>query len=181
MNPAEEWMNIIEERFGKINYIHKIRAENSKPEIFVFFFENLPENALTAITFGLSDAEREEWKYGKPELIVTLDTKDKSWGLAAAYFASYYWGVSNFCYGEVFTMPERISSDSDMNGYFIFAPSFLNQEQATIKISDRTIHLAGLYPIYKEEKKLYYEIGLEKFWHLDGFELYNTSRKNLGK
>ena len=182
MNIAEEWIQELEKRFGEINYIHKIGCDDkSKPEIAVFFFHNLPDNLLTSITFGLSNAQRDEWKFGKPELIVTLDTKDKAWGLSAGYFASSFFNEKTFQYGNLFTLDSPISQESDMSGYFIFAPSFLDQKQSTIELSDRKIHLVSMYPIYQEEIELIKSKGLKYFWHMDGYDMYDVNRRNLAK
>lgn len=47
---------------------------------------------MTSITYGLSEANHPNWKNGKPEIILTLETQDESWGLATAYFASQFKG-----------------------------------------------------------------------------------------
>ena len=83
-----EFLLALDDRFGEVDEIRKIQSEG-KPEIVVFYFRDLPEpGTLTAITCGLSSAEHPDWKHGAPELIVSLDTEDLGWGLAAAYFAS---------------------------------------------------------------------------------------------
>ncbi len=179
---AQLFLNKLNELFGEENAIHKVdpfvEGGNS---IYVFFFADLPEKgSLTAITYGLSEANHPDWKLGRPELMVTLDTNDKSWGMAAGFFASEYQGIKPFCYGDLYTLDEPITAESEMVGYFIFAPSFLNQEQSTIKLSNKTVHLAGMYPIYEEEIELYKEIGLERFWQSDGFDLYDVHRQNIG-
>ena len=180
MNIAKEYLTQLEERFGKTNDIHKIGCEDeSKPEIDVYFFEDLPEGLLTAITLGLSNAKMEEWKYASPELIITLDTKDKGWGLCAGYFISSFFKEKLFTYGSLFSLDTPISEESKMTSFFTFAPSFLKQDEATFELSDRKIILSGMYPLYSEEILLYQNIGLEEFWHLDGFDMYNVNRKNL--
>lgn len=67
-----------------------------------------------------------------------------------------------------------------MTGFFLFAPAILTPESSKIELIDRTIILTGMYPIYKEETELLQKIGLDAFWHLDGFDLYDVKRKNLG-
>lgn len=169
--------------FGQENAIHKVDplADGGRP-IFVFFFEDLPETGtLTAITYGLSEAQHPEWTCGRPELMVTLDTTDKSWGLAAGFFASEYQGIKPFCYGDLFTLDRPISEESEMVGYFVFAPSILTQAEAALELPGKTVHLAGMYPIYEEEIALYKTIGIERFWMSEGFDLYNVRRPNLAK
>ncbi len=182
MQFREEWLTQLEERFGKVDAIHPIQCENEeKPTINVFFFHKLPEDCLTAITCGLSNAKMKEWKYGKPELIVTLDTSDISWGLAAGYFASAFFNEKRFQYGDLFTLDKTISDESKMSAFFVFAPSFLSPDEARFELNDRIINLACMYPLYPEEVNLYTKIGLEQFWHLEGFDMYNVLRRNLAQ
>lgn len=175
----QQWKEVIEERFGTIDDVVEVQSEG-KPQVKVFYFEDLPEEgALTAVTCGLSNASHPDWIAEKPELIVSLDTNDKSWGFAAGYFASAFFNEKTFSYGDLFKLDDPISNESEMNAYFVFAPSFLDQEQATFHLPDRIIHLAGMYPLYDEEIDIYNEIGLKAFWHLEGFDLYNPRRNKV--
>lgn len=180
MNSFEtNWLKALEERFGEIDGIVEVQANEDQPEIKVIYFEHLPEEGtLTAVTCGLSQSSHPDWEEGsKPELIVSLDTNDKSWGFAAGFFASAFFNQKRFSYGDIFEIDDPISEESEMSAYLVFAPSFLDQEQATFELPDRTIHLQGLYPLFASEVDLYDQIGLEKFWHSDGFDMYDTQRK----
>ena len=76
----------LEDQFGEVTQIKEMQSEG-KPLIYIFYFDGLPEQGfLTAVTCGLSDADYPDWKFGKPELIVTMESQDYSWGLAAGYF-----------------------------------------------------------------------------------------------
>ncbi len=181
MSFQTEWLAALEDRFGKVSSIHRIAArEDHGPEIVVFFFEGLPENLLTAVTCGLSSAPNPEWKLSKPELIITLDTNDKAWGLAAGYFASAFFTQKSFSYGDLFMFDTPVSEESEMTGFFLFAPSFLPPPEDRFELSDRVIHLVGMYPLYPSEIQLYQQIGLEKFWKREGFDMYDVQRQNLG-
>ncbi|WP_339731197.1 suppressor of fused domain protein [uncultured Gimesia sp.] len=175
----QQWSEALESSLGTIDEVREIQSEN-RPAIKVFYFEDLPETGtLTAVTCGLSCASHPDWKHGKPELIVSLDTTDRSWGMAVGYFASAFFNEKRFSYGDLFQLDDPFSSESEMNAFFVFAPSFLDQEQATFQLPDRTIHLTGMYPLYNAEIELYQRIGLKEFWHADGFELYNPNRMKI--
>ncbi|QDV20774.1 Suppressor of fused protein (SUFU) [Gimesia panareensis] len=173
------WLKALEERFGEIDAIVEVQANDNQPEIKVIYFEHLPEEGtLTAVTCGLSQASHPDWEEGsKPELIVSLDTNDKNWGFAAGFFASAFFNEKRFSYGDIFQIDDPISDESEMCAYLVFAPSFLNQDEATFELPDRTIHLKGLYPLYESEIDVYDQIGLEKFWHSDEFDMYDVKRK----
>ncbi|MBO1627422.1 suppressor of fused domain protein [Bacillus arachidis] len=177
---AEAFIDRLEELFGEVDVIKKINTKNGDIPIHVFFYRDLPEEGMmTSITYGLSEANHPNWKNGKPEIILTLETQDESWGLATAYFASQFKGEKNFSYGSLFTLDTPISKESEMVGFFVFAPSILSKEYSEIKTPEGSIHLVGMYPIYSEEIKLYQTIGLEQFWRREGFDLYNVKRKKL--
>jgi hypothetical protein len=170
------WLEALQARFGEITVIKKIQCPD-KPIIYIFYFDELPEKGfLTAVTCGLSEAKHPDWKLGAPELIVTMKSSSHSWGMAAGYFASSFFGEKRFSYGDVFKVDDPISEEGEMNAYLLFAPSFLDQEQSRFVLPDRTVNLVGLYPIYDDEIDIYDRVGLEAFWHADGFEMYNPKR-----
>jgi len=171
------WLEALEARFGKVTAIKQMQCPN-KPLIYILFFADLPEQGfLTAVTCNLSAANHPDWKFGVPELIVTMESESDRWGMAAGYFASEFFGEKRFAYGDIFKIDDPISPDEgEMNAYLLFAPSFLDQEQSKFVLPDRTVYLTGMYPIYDDEIAIYDRIGLEAFWHADGFEMSNPKR-----
>lgn len=170
------WLEALEAKFGEVSEVREWQCPD-KPLIYVFFFDDLPEKGYTtAITCGLSNSNHPEWKHGKPELMVTMESESRRWGLAAGFFASSFFGEKRFSYGDMFSLDHPISDEGDMSAYLVFAPSFLDKQDARFELSDRVIYLTGLYPVYNEEIAIYDRIGLEAFWHADGFEMYNPSR-----
>ncbi|MBE0338710.1 suppressor of fused domain protein [Paenibacillus sp. 23TSA30-6] len=177
---AELYMNKLEGIFGQEDVIRKVEPSDGSTPIHVFFYYDLPEEGmLTAVTYGLSDGEFIGWKNAKPELIISLETQDESWGLAAAYFAAEFRGVKTFSYADLFTLDEPISQESDMTGYFVFASAILEKEESVIELPDKTIQLVGMYPLYKEEFDLMKRIGIKDFWHNKDYDIYSVSRANL--
>ena len=180
---AEVFIESLTRLFGAEDVIRKIDSTKPKlPPVSLFVYHNLPEDGMvTAVTYGLSYAKHPDWKIGTAELIVTVNGDDESFGLATAFFAERYRGDSPFSFGNVFTMEEPISEKSAMSGFFVFMPSFLDMPQATIELPSKKVFLKGMYPIYRGEAALFDEIGLEKFWHLDGYDMYDTNRADLSK
>ncbi|SDE44330.1 Suppressor of fused protein (SUFU) [Paenibacillus sp. UNCCL117] len=177
---AELYLEHIEHVFGEGYTIRKVEAVDGGPPVHVFIYKDLPEEGMmTFITYGLSEGDHPDWRVGKPELILTLETGDEAWGFAAAYLAAQLRGIKRFSYGDLFTWGEPISGESGMSGFFVFAPAIIDRERQKVELPVKPVNLVGLYPVYREEIDLIQTIGLEKFWHLDGFELYNVNRKNL--
>jgi hypothetical protein len=80
-------------------------------------------------------------------------------------------------FGKVTVIKQmQCPEEGEMNAYLLFAPSFLDQEQSQFVLPDRTVFLVGMYPIYDDEIAIYDRVGLEAFWHADGFEMSNPKR-----
>jgi suppressor of fused protein SUFU len=176
-NFGKEWLETLEQKFSSVSEIKEIQSKG-KPTIRVFYFDDLPQSGcLTAVTGGLSNANYPGWKLAKPELMVSLESSDKSWGLGIAYFASAFFNEKRFSYGDVFKIDDPISPESSMNGFLVFAPPFSTQDDFTFNLSDRKVCLVGMYPVYDKEIAFYNKVGLKEFWHTDGFDIYNPKRK----
>lgn len=174
------WLLALEGRFGMTaSEIREVTLEGM-PRMLVFYFADFPEKGmLTAVTGGLSNASHPDWKFGKPELMITLETSDYQWGKAAGFFALAFQNQRAFTYGDSFKFDFPMASDSDMNAVFVYKPSFLSAEQAKFELKDRTVHLAGLYPMYEEEIKVYETLGLEDFWNAPNFEFFDVKRPKV--
>ena len=174
------YSSYIESTFGKIDHTHRLDCPEDKP-ISLFYINDVPQKGyLTAISYGLSESQLPGWNSIKPEIIVSLKTHDESWGIAAAFLIRELRQKKNFCYGEVYSLEERISNESNMVAYFVMTPEFLPIERRVICLPDKRIELMALYPIYKEEIDLYRKVGMEKFWMMEGSDFDNIYRKNLG-
>jgi hypothetical protein len=173
---AEAVLRVLEGLFGREDSIHKIDStQPGLPAVYCFFYRDLPEKGtLTAVTYGVSEANHHSWIHGRPELIISLDTNDLSWGIAAAMLAEAARGQHPMGYGSTLSLPKPISHESGMSSFLLFAPSFLDREQSRIELPSKTVHLCGAYPLYPGEVSLLGQIGLEAFWHMDGFDMYDV-------
>lgn len=145
-------------------------------------YKDIPEKGyITALTYGLSLVKHPEWKFGRPELCISVESPDLDWGKVVGHIANKLRGDCPFSYGQTINFGEKISGDSEMNAFFIFAPSTLDKDDyLNIDIgTDYKISIAGLYPIYSEELETINEIGLEAFWHHPNFDNYSVTRKRI--
>ena len=62
---------------------------------------------------------------------------------------------------------------------FVYRPQFMNEEQIKFELPDRTIFLAGLFPMYDEEVPMYETKGIQEFWNTPGFDPYNPRRASI--
>jgi hypothetical protein len=152
------------------------------PPITCIVYDDLPEpGMLTGITFGLSEAEHPDWKISRPELTITVRSRDHRWALAVAEMANQLRGKCPFIYGNVIDFGCQISQESDMSAFFVFAPGSLDRA-AYLDIEAHApwkLSLAGMYPIYDSERAKIHDWGLDKFWHHPNFDMYNVKRAKV--
>ena len=149
-----------------------------RPRITVIRYDDLPESGyLTALTYGLSLHRHPEWRLGKPELCISVRSRDPAWGYAIGYLAEQLRGECPFAYGDTINFNERMSQESDMTAFVVFAPAVLDRTDATgLDLGDDLpINIAGMYPIHDVERVWIGEHGLEAFWRLD-WDPYDVTR-----
>jgi len=181
--PVEKFMAHLDRIFQTEPEYYK---EESKTDgiagVTSIVYKDIPEKGMiTGITYGLSLGNHPDWKFGRPELIITVDSKDASWAQVAGYLANSLRGDCPFSYSNTINFREKISDESDMDAFLVFAPSILDKKDfANIDIGlNYKINIAGLYPIYASEMEYIEKNGLEKFWKHPNFDMYNVNRKRI--
>lgn len=162
-------------------YTHE-SADPNLPGVTSIIYRDIPEKGMiTALTYGLSLAHHPDWKNGRPELLLSVDSDDIAWGRVVGFLANKLRGDCPFSYSNTINFRERISDTSKMDAFLVFAPSTLgNSNYLNIDIGlDYKINIAGLYPVYSSELKLIDEWGLEKFWHHPHFDNYSINRERI--
>ena len=145
-------------------------------------YKDIPEKGYTtALTYGLSLVKHDNWKFGRPELCISVESSNLEWGQVVGFIANKLRGDCPFSYGQTINFREQISNDSEMDAFFIFAPSTLDKDDyLNIDIgTDYKINIAGLYPMYSDELEVFEKIGLEEFWHHQDFDNYSVKRKKI--
>ena len=164
----------IEPRFLPIESTHE-----GLKGVTAITYEDIPEpGMLTAITYGVSLADHTGWRLGKPELCITVQSTDVIWARAVGFIAEQLRGVCPFSYGDTLNFGERITPDSDMTAFVVFAPAVLERDSyLDIDVGDELpINIAGCYPIYESERQYIRANGLEAFWQLD-WDIYDVHRR----
>jgi Suppressor of fused protein (SUFU) len=183
MTPIERYLEHLDNIFQQEPLFYKEEALiNGLPGVTAIVYTDIPEKGLiTALTYGLSHVEHPAWKLGRPELCISVKSSDMAWGRAAGFLANQLRGDCPFSYGQIINLHEQISVDSEMDAFFVFAPSTLDKEDySNIDIgTDYKINIAGLYPMYSDEIEIYEQIGLEKFWQHPDFDNYSVNRKRI--
>ena len=182
MNNAECFVAHLDRVTGRSeDVIRKIESSDSNlPDVFVFIYKNWPEKGiLTGFTFGLSAVEHPDWILGRPELMISVESKDEAWTFAIGYMAERLRGECPFCYGNTVNFHAKVSKESKLDAFLIFAQPFLEKEQMSVPLRDFQCNITGMYPMFSSEFALYEELGLERFWNLPGWDPLNVKRKPL--
>jgi hypothetical protein len=151
------------------------------PGVSIIVYKDIPEPGyITGITYGLSLVKHPNWKFGRPELCITVESTSADWPAAMGYLANNLRGEFDFSYGQAIEFGQ-ISENSEMDAFFIFAPAILKKEDyLNIDIGlDYKINIAGIYPLYSDELSTYHQLGLEKFWHHPDFDIHSITRKRI--
>lgn len=181
--PAEQYLNHLDRIFQQEPelYMEKSLIEGI-PGVTTIVYRDIPKKGYTtAFTYGLSLVQHPAWKVGRAELCISVSSPRLDWAQAMGYIANKLRGDCPFSYGQLINFEEKISDDSEMDAFFIFAPSTIDKEDylhidigAGYKVS-----IASLYPMYSDEIEVYENIGLEKFWHHPNFDNYKVDRKKI--
>jgi hypothetical protein len=177
MSSRKEYFDALEELTGAEGRFYRITDEDESPPVYVVLYDELPEpDHITAFSYGLSDAVHPEWKHSKPELMISLKSKDDSWALCMGEIIRNSAQDSLFSYGTVLHFREQIADESAMTSFLIFANSLLDAGQEKFTLPDRTIKLSQLYPIHEQEAEIIRRIGPEKFFFELGLDFYDVKR-----
>lgn len=183
LSPAEQYLNYLNQIFQQEPelYIEESLTEGI-PGITTIVYRDIPEKgSITAFTYGLSLVKHPNWKMGRAELCISLHSPHIDWAQAMASIANKLRGNCPFSYGQIINFEMKIGRDSEMDAFFIFAPSTIDKEDYLyIDIgAEYKVSIASLYPMYSDEIEVYNNIGLEKFWHHPNFDNYKVDRKRI--
>ncbi len=183
--PIEKYLNHLDKIFQQEPiFFTGEKDETGLLGVSVMMYKNIPEEGfVTGITYGLSLVDHPEWKLGKPELCISVESTDENWAKAASYIAGKLRGECPFYYGQTINFNGKICDDSEMDAFFVFAPSTLEKDDyLNIDIGlNYKINIAGLYPIYSSEIEVIDKIGLKDFWHHPKFDNYAVNREKIEK
>lgn len=182
MNNGELFLQHIDRITGRSeDVIRQIeRTDPTLPPVAVFVYKDWPEvGFITGFTLGLSAASHPEWKIGKPELMISVESEDEAWMFAVGYMAEQLRGRCPFRYGDTINFHAQISEESELDAFLVFAPPFLEKAEMAVNLRDFTCNIAGMYPMFSSEIKLYEELGLDKFWSLPEWDPLNVHRARL--
>ena len=178
--PVERYLDHLDDIFQREPRFFKNESKQpGLPGVTAILYPGVPEKGyITGLTYGLSLGQHPDWKFGRPELCISIASTEEIWGEVAAFLANQLRGIHPFAYGDTIDFGTPIHESSDMSAFFVFAPSILEKpDYLDIEIgTPYKINIAGLYPIYKEEIATIQKIGLKDFWFHPDFDMYDIHR-----
>jgi hypothetical protein len=180
-SPVQEYLEHLDDLAGKQGVYHLATKEQERPALWSIIYRDTPdEGSLTAFTYGLSAVTHPEWRLGRPELVISVDNTDRTWGLAIGELARRHRGRCPFSYGNVVRFGTPVSKDSPMSAFLIFAPTIIDVEQCHIILRNKVINIVQAYPIYEEEIAVVEQYGAQDFFMRKDIDFYNVRRENVG-
>jgi hypothetical protein len=178
LTPIEEYLAALDELTGGVEPKNVLITEDhERPPLWVFIYRDLLEpKSITAFTYGLSDEDHSHWVKGKPELVISVHSQDERWAVAMGFVAKKLRGECAFRYGQVVRFGDRIAPETEMDAFLVFAPSVLDEDQRHIVLSDRTINIAQMYPIYEDEINLIESAGAGTLFDNEDYDPYSANR-----
>jgi hypothetical protein len=173
----DQYLKALDDLIGGGGRIHEITDPDEADPVLVVAYHGVPEqDHTTAFSFGLSSAKHSEWCFGKPELMISVNSNDHAWALCMGEIIKNYRDKCLFEYGTILHFRQRVVDECPMTSFFVFASSLFNKMQQRLVLSDRTINLAQMYPIYEEEASLVNEVGVENFFWEMGIDFCDIGR-----
>lgn len=178
----EQYLNHLDEVVGREPEFHRISPEAEFPPISVITYRDDPmETTQVSFTAGLSTYSHPMWKLARPELCISVRSSDVRWGLAIGDIAFKLKGDCPFCYGDTIRFGTKISEESEMSAFVVFAPSCISRDEAEVQLPEWKISLVQMYPIYEGEIDLIAKQGLKPFFQRSGSFFENPLRPDLSK
>ncbi len=179
---AEQYLNHLDKNAGVEAEFSRISEPGDFPPVTVVTYRDVPENGfITSFTTGLSAVSHPSWKFGRPELCISVESRDLAWGWAIGDVANKLRGQCPFCYGEIINFGTQVSDESEISAFVVFAPSFMDKEQSEIELPEWKVNIAQMYPIYEGEVGLIEDIGLQAFFQNKEIDFYNIKREDFSK
>lgn len=160
--------------------ISKIETTRHRlPPVYVHFYRDFPStDLLTAITIGVSLGMHGDEK-GHAELVITVRSSDRAWGLGAAFLAEQARDQIALASGATLNMREPIARGSEMSAYVLgdsppwaASPIYLRSSNG-----DRTVQFVTALPVYESELKRVRAEGPQGLVSSAAFDPYDVRRE----
>lgn len=166
---------------GEMRKIEPLHPE--LPPVYVFIFKDYPDKNLTTfVTYGLSEVTHPKWHFGRPEIMLCVESDKDAWGIGLGAIVNQFRGQHLFSYGSTYLLDMPFVDESKMTGFVLYKAGLVNDGEGVFQLEDRTAYLIQAYPIYPGEAELIEKKGFEAFWTDERLEdVYDVKRKDISK
>ena len=179
MKYIEQYLDAIERLTGQ-SAAEFFQIKAAPGGVYVAHFKNVPTQGYsTAFSCGLSTRHHRNWVYAKPELLISVNSLDDSWGLAMGDIIVRSSPDWTFSYGTIVRFGEQISSESEMTDFGIYKNCLYSETASLLQLESERIHLTQLYPIYANEHATIRKKGFEGFFSGDLRTFCNVHRNPI--
>lgn len=156
------FFDAIDELVGVSGHLYDLGDSGELP-VSVVAYADVPEVGITtSFSFGLSEANHPEWVAGKPELVLSVASRDEAWPICLGEIVRLNRGRVLFTYGSILHFHHSIEEGCPLTSFLLFAPELL--ESSMFVLEDRVVNVAQLYPIHESEVSIIREIGALRFF-----------------
>lgn len=145
-----------------------------------FGLARLPEfpnpGVMTVATAGVSGLYHPSWIAGRPELILSIRSRESGWDASLAEMITKLWGRSAFQWGDTCRMRHQLAADTNMSAFFFFLPISLDENERTHDFEDYRVNITQAYPVYDSEVDVISRRGAEWFFEEADVDLLDPSR-----
>ncbi|MFG3200044.1 suppressor of fused domain protein [Streptomyces sp. NPDC048208] len=175
-NRAEKYLAHLDRLCGgaKAEFYSQESSSPALPGVTTLVHEGLSDGMLNAFTYGVSLAEHPAWQERTPELHLSVRSKNVVWAEALSFIADGMRGTCAFAYGDTVDLGERVTPESEMTAFCVFAPALPDPAGYTgldVSVAGHEGHdlidIVGLYPLHDIEMRYLHEHGLEALWNRD--------------
>src|SRR3954464_10945919 len=118
-SPAERFLDHLDRIFQQEPaFYQEDSLIEGVPGVTAIVYTDIPEKGyITALTYGLSLVKHKDWKLGRAELCISVESPDINWGKVVAFIANKLRGEFPFSYGQSIDLGEPVSADSRMDAF----------------------------------------------------------------
>src|SRR6266849_6280104 len=118
---SELYLAAVDNLAGGHGKTYEITDAGEANPVLVVVYDGVPEEKVTTgFSFGLSSAHHPEWRFSKPELMISVKSSDHAWPLCMGEIVRNCRDDFLFEYGSVLEFGERVEDDCPMTSFLVF-------------------------------------------------------------
>lgn len=164
---AEKYLEYLEKIFKVQPKYLKFSEEGEFPPFHMLGYQDVPEKGMiTGVTSGMSFLPDPQSRDVRQELIISVESEDPSWILAAADVGYQNRGYRSFFPGQTIKHHGVISEESGMTSFLVWHQGVIREDLEVVCLPEWHVKFMGLFPIYDDERELIKEHGTDWLFEL---------------